>query len=488
MTSLKKSTNGLPEIEFPPLTPKQLSNRALLEEEAEKMADAAVRRGWHVSVLSFASGVKYTSKDLEVEDEYPASATTVAAKSRHDKKIEKKEALMEQICTQCRAFGMLVMERLPSNMKSYLTIAFPKHVMCSEEYGAFDLVSFGYAFKSLADLTSETTKEQKADKMRKDVAAIIKEGCKDQGSLPSYFKKLNDVFNYGKHYRLDYPMSTVIYNAAEGIKIGQLRSIYLKYREYCSFRDNRAAIVQNNSTTGYNSDNSQAGGVEIGGGENQSSSNVGENVSSQSSSQNVSQSSSSSTADAVQDAIQQAVEAAKAAALEVVRRSAHDAGINPDNGVPMHLDNLFNPDKFESPNDVCTKWMRVQIDVDEGKDSRVISLTTIDQKVDSSLSHQATVFANIFEKRGMEFTDEEKKALLKKPQKAKKSKNGKKGQSQAQQKPTQQPQPQRSEKSKKTPLCKACGGEHWFQSGDKYVCTDKAAIKKYLLEQAAQFT
>ena len=38
MSSFKKSANGLPEIEFPPLTPKQLFNRALLEDEAEKMA------------------------------------------------------------------------------------------------------------------------------------------------------------------------------------------------------------------------------------------------------------------------------------------------------------------------------------------------------------------------------------------------------------------------------------------------------------------
>ena len=66
--------------------------------------------------------------------------------------------------------------------------------MCSEEYGAFDLVNFGYLFKSLADLTTETSKEQKADKLRKDVAAIISQGCKDQGSLPSYFKKLNDAY------------------------------------------------------------------------------------------------------------------------------------------------------------------------------------------------------------------------------------------------------------------------------------------------------
>ena len=35
--------------------------------------------------------------------------------------------------------------------------------------------SFGYAFKSLADLTCETTIEQKADKPRRDAAQIIKD-------------------------------------------------------------------------------------------------------------------------------------------------------------------------------------------------------------------------------------------------------------------------------------------------------------------------
>jgi len=33
-----------------------------------------------------------------------------------------------------------------------------------------NLVSFGYAFKSLADLTCESAKGQKADKLRKDSA------------------------------------------------------------------------------------------------------------------------------------------------------------------------------------------------------------------------------------------------------------------------------------------------------------------------------
>ena len=78
MSNSKKSSSGLPDVDFPVLTAKQLSSRVALEEEAEKMAYAAVRKGWHVSVLSFSSGVKYTSKDLEVDDDYPATATTAA--------------------------------------------------------------------------------------------------------------------------------------------------------------------------------------------------------------------------------------------------------------------------------------------------------------------------------------------------------------------------------------------------------------------------
>ena len=72
------------------------------------------------------------------------------------------------------------------------------------------------------------------------------------------------------------------------------------------------------------------------------------------------------------------MEAAKAAALEVLRRSAHDAGINPDNGVTLHLDKLFNPDKFKSPNEICAKWMKVPIDIDEGNYSGLLSFINVD--------------------------------------------------------------------------------------------------------------
>ena len=48
-------------------------------------------------------------------------------------------------------------------------------IICSEEYGKFDLVNFGdaYAFKALADLACETTAEQKADKLRKDASSKV---------------------------------------------------------------------------------------------------------------------------------------------------------------------------------------------------------------------------------------------------------------------------------------------------------------------------
>ena len=44
---MKKSSSGLADVDFPALTAKQLSSRIALEDEAEKMAEAAVRKGWH---------------------------------------------------------------------------------------------------------------------------------------------------------------------------------------------------------------------------------------------------------------------------------------------------------------------------------------------------------------------------------------------------------------------------------------------------------
>ena len=82
--------------------------------------------------------------------------------------------LMEMVVMHSRSFALAAIERSPANMREAVYIKFPKDVICSEEFGKFDLVSFGYLYKSLCDLTSETTMEQRADKLREDAAAIVK--------------------------------------------------------------------------------------------------------------------------------------------------------------------------------------------------------------------------------------------------------------------------------------------------------------------------
>ena len=81
---------------------------------------------------------------------------------------------METIVLHQRSFALAAIDRLPSNMKAAVYIKFPKDAICSEEYGAFDLVGFGYMYKSLCDLTTETTLEQKAEKLREEIASIVK--------------------------------------------------------------------------------------------------------------------------------------------------------------------------------------------------------------------------------------------------------------------------------------------------------------------------
>jgi hypothetical protein len=100
------------------------------------------------------------------------------------------------------------------------------------------------------------------------------------------------------------------------------RKLEKEVLKYCSFRDNRTALVSNRS-----GDESETGGAATGdaviGGEEKSNeqsnaeSSIGQSTSSQA----------ASSQDAIQNAVALAVEAAKAAAIEVVRKSAHDAGI-----------------------------------------------------------------------------------------------------------------------------------------------------------------
>ena len=65
---------------------------------------------------------------------------------------------------------------------------------------------------------------------------------------------------------------------------------------------------------------------------------------------------------AVNAAKQAAREEALKTASNYVKQSAAVAGINPENGVPIHLDNLFNPTKFKAPNEICTVWMKVPME------------------------------------------------------------------------------------------------------------------------------
>ena len=88
--------------------------------------------------------------------------------------MEKREILTETIVAHARSFALAAIDRLPSNMKSAIYIKFPKDIIRSEEYESFDMMAFGYMYKSLCDLTTEVTMEQRADKLREDVSAVVK--------------------------------------------------------------------------------------------------------------------------------------------------------------------------------------------------------------------------------------------------------------------------------------------------------------------------
>ena len=52
------------------------------------------------------------------EDDAPAQNTSTAQKAAYERKIEKKENLMETVVMHSRSLALAVIERLPSNMKS----------------------------------------------------------------------------------------------------------------------------------------------------------------------------------------------------------------------------------------------------------------------------------------------------------------------------------------------------------------------------------
>ena len=444
---MNKKASWMQELQFPSLTPKQLSSRALLVEEMDRMCDKAVQNGASTAVYQFVNGRRYANQllDWSPEEDAPAQNTSAAQKAAYERKIEKQENLMETVVMHIRSFALAAIERLPTNMRSAVYMKFPKETICSEQYGEFDMVAFGFMYKSLSDLMSEVTLEQRAEKLREDVSAIMKKGCIEKGQLPTYFKQWNDVFMYGKHYELNYDMKTLIFNAATGLKVGKLSIIYRKYKEYCASRDSwKGTQLQNVPTEEVDPTASDD--------EEKANDN---------------------------DPVQRAVNAAKLAAREeiqkaaqeYIRQSAAAAGINPENGVPLTLDKLFNPLKFKSPNDICTEWMKAPMDTDDDKENRQISLNTMEEKVKESLESQAAAFATIFQTRGIELTDAEKKSLSK-PSK----KKGK-----------QVPQKEEKKKEKKKIKCYVCGEiGHYSRSKDGWNCPNKEALKKYLLEDISK--
>ena len=77
-------------------------------------------------------------------------------------------------------------------MKAATRIKSPKDV--SEECGVFDVTSFGHTYKSLCDLSSEATIEQRAEKLREDASALAKKGHAEKGQPPTYFKNWSPLF------------------------------------------------------------------------------------------------------------------------------------------------------------------------------------------------------------------------------------------------------------------------------------------------------
>ena len=103
--------------------------------------------------------------------------------------------------------------------------------------------------------------------------------------------------------------------------------------------------------------------------------------------------SSTSSDDDQSDPIMRAVNAAKQAARVEALKTASNymkqsaaaaAGVNAENGVPIYLDNLFNPAKFNAPDEICTIWMKVPMEADDDKENRQISLNTMEEKVNES--------------------------------------------------------------------------------------------------------
>ena len=96
---MNKKATWMQELQFPSLTPKQLSSRALLVEEMDRMCDKAVQNGASTAVYQFVNGRRYANQllDWSPEEDAPAQNTSAAQKAAYERKIEKQENLMETV-------------------------------------------------------------------------------------------------------------------------------------------------------------------------------------------------------------------------------------------------------------------------------------------------------------------------------------------------------------------------------------------------------
>ena len=95
---MNKKATWIQEYQFPSLTPKRLSSRALLVEEMDRMCDKAAQNGASTAVYQFVNGRRYANQllDWSPEEDAPAQNTSAAQKAAYERKIEKQENCFAQ--------------------------------------------------------------------------------------------------------------------------------------------------------------------------------------------------------------------------------------------------------------------------------------------------------------------------------------------------------------------------------------------------------
>ena len=105
---MNKKASWMQELQFPSLTPKQLSSRALLVEEMDRMRDKAAQSGASAAAHQLVNGRRHANQllDWSPEEDAPAQNASAAQKAAYERKIEKQENLMETVVMHTRSFAL----------------------------------------------------------------------------------------------------------------------------------------------------------------------------------------------------------------------------------------------------------------------------------------------------------------------------------------------------------------------------------------------